>query len=118
MGPDASAPDYYHERTTQLVEAVGSEEDAVPGELLEDELIVVVAGPGTAREDLVSNVFFVGLGGTAEAVKLPYAGQSLGRAAECPCLIRSDLTHPSQSLALVGKRRDRALQLVDALLSP
>jgi hypothetical protein len=71
---DAAAPNYYHEGVAQLVEAVGRQERAVPRQLLEDELIVVIAGLGAACEDLVSDVFFIGLRGAAETVKLPCAG--------------------------------------------
>lgn len=59
MGSYAAEADDDDEGVAQLGEALVGEEDAVAGELLEDELVVEVAGLGPPRQRLVAKVLLV-----------------------------------------------------------
>lgn len=74
VGADAAAADDDYKGVAQLGEAFVGEEDAVTGELLEDQGFVVVAQAGAAGEGDAAFVFFglrrCALGGAAEVVDL------------------------------------------------
>lgn len=92
VAADAATADHDHERVAQLIEAFGREEDAVPGQLLEYQLIVEVAGLGTSREFLCSDVFLVRGRYRSEAREL------LGRG-----LLLVISTPPPHKVLLLGK---------------
>lgn len=68
----------HHKRTAQLVEALGGEEDAVAGELLEYELVVKVAGLCAPRERFGADVFLVRSGNGTETCELDTTRQRAG----------------------------------------
>lgn len=70
VAADAAAAHHDHEGAAQLVEPLGGQEDAVPRQLLEDQLIVEVAGLGPSRECLGPDVFLVGRRYRSEAREL------------------------------------------------
>lgn len=74
VGADAAAADDDHEGIAEFGEALVGEEDAVAGELLEDELVVEVACLGALGEEEVVFVFFVGFGEGADAGELGGGG--------------------------------------------
>ena len=59
MRPDTAAAYDDYKRVPQLGQAVVGEEDAVPRELLEDELVVVVARLCPPGERLVAQIFLI-----------------------------------------------------------
>jgi hypothetical protein len=75
VAADSAAAHHDHEGVAQLIEALGRQEDAVPRQLLEDQLIVEVAGLGPSGEFLGPDVFLVGRGYRSEAREL--LGQGL-----------------------------------------
>lgn len=70
MAADAPTANHNHERMAEFVEALGSEKYPVAGELLEDQLIVKVAGLRASGEGLGPKVFFVGGRNCPEARQL------------------------------------------------
>ena len=61
----AAAADDYNEGVSELVQALGGEEDAVARQLLEDQLVIVVAGLRASCKGLVTLIFLVGRRGAA-----------------------------------------------------
>lgn len=64
----AAAADYDDEGVAEFGEAFVAQEDAVPGELFEDELVVEVAGLGALGEEEVVLIFSVRFGEGADTV--------------------------------------------------
>lgn len=70
MTADAAAANYDDERLAELVEALRCKEDAITGELFEDQLIVKVAGLRASGQGFGSKVLFVGGRNGSEARQL------------------------------------------------
>lgn len=70
MAAHAAAANDNDEGGAEGVEAGGGEKYAVSGELLEDELVVEVAGLGAAGKRFGAKVLFIGSGDGAEGGEL------------------------------------------------
>lgn len=70
MAADTAASYDDDKGVSKFIEAGGGEEDAVAGELLEDQLVIKVACLCAAGEGFGAQVFFVGGGNGAEGCEL------------------------------------------------